>query len=240
MLAQPMLWLPRALPARARRDRRPFHPSTGEGGYRLPHDIRDRLVAALTPFRNREAALVLAVFLGRFWSMAGRVALPFPIDRRALADRQDLGLTEKRVRSAIRTLEEVGFLARAVISGSRYRATEEGLRRKPIPYQFGSDYAPLFIAANNRAAAARGRQEGARRPVTPDNARGPSVASTEARANGPKGKSEAKPSVIMGPLRSGIPPKASVPNANLERALEQLRQGVFGRAGDGSGEGGAR
>ena len=105
----------------------------------------------MQPYRNREAAFALAVFLGRFWSMPGRVALPFPIDRRALAGHRELGLTEARVRGAIRVLEEVGFLARFVTSGSRYKATEEGLRRKPIPFQFGSDYAP---------AVHRGQQPG--------------------------------------------------------------------------------
>jgi hypothetical protein len=225
---------------RTRSARRPFTPAQGRGGYRLPHDVRDRLVAALAPFRNREAAFALAVFLARFWSMPGRVALPFPIDRRALAGRPDLGLTEGRVRGAIRTLEAVGFLARAVTSGSRYKATEEGLRRKPIPFQFGSDYAPLFIAANARAAAARGRREGARRSLTPETARGPSLASAEARPlKSPKGNSEANPSVLMGEIRSGIPPRASEPNPQLEAALEQLRKAA-GIAGDGSGEGGAR
>src|SRR5215207_11318242 len=170
---------------RTRSARRLFTPAQGREGYRLPHEVRDRLIAALLPFRNRDAAFALAVFLARFWSMSGRVALPFPIDRRALAGREDLGLTEARVRGAIATLEAVGFLARFVTSGSSYRPTEEGLHRKPIPFQFGSDYAPLFIAANARAAAARGRQEGARRPETPDSARGPSVASAEARACGP-------------------------------------------------------
>jgi hypothetical protein len=76
MLAvQERLALPRAVPARARR---PFHPSRGEGRYRLPHNVQDRLAAALQPYRNREAAFALAVFLARFWSMPGRVALPFP------------------------------------------------------------------------------------------------------------------------------------------------------------------
>ena len=56
----------------------------------------------------------------------------------------------------MRTLEEIGFLDRAVPSGSRYKPTEDGLRRKPIRFQFGSDYAPAFIAANRGAAAARG------------------------------------------------------------------------------------
>jgi hypothetical protein len=237
LTVQDRLSLPRAVPARAHRA---FHPSGGAGPYRLPHDIRDRLTAALAPYRNREAAFALAHFLGRFWSMPGRVALPFPIDRRALAGHLELGLTEARVRGATRVLEEVGFLARAVTSGSRYKATEEGLRRKPIPFQFGSDYAPLFIAANARAAAARGRREGARRPLTPEAARGLSLASPEARAKSPKGKSPSKRGVIMGEIvKSGIPPRAFEPNPNLEAALERLRRAA-GIAGDGSGEGGAR
>jgi hypothetical protein len=53
----------------------------------------------------------------------------------------------------VRVLEEIGFLARLVTSGSRYKATEDGVRRKPTPLQFGLDYAGLFIAATNRAAA---------------------------------------------------------------------------------------
>src|SRR5688572_12617300 len=225
---------------RTRSARRPFTPAQGRGTYRLPHEIRDRLVAALAPFRNREAALALAVFLGRFWSMPGRVALPFPIDRRALAGHQALRLTEGRVRGAIRVLEEIGFLARFVTSGSRYKATEEGLRRKPVPFQFGSDYAPLFIAANNRAAAARGRSAGERRPVTPEPVRRPSVASAGAfprpPLNSPKGKSEADPLVIMGEKRSQ--PAAGSSDPGLEAALERLRRAA-GIAGDGSGEGGA-
>jgi hypothetical protein len=226
---------------RTRSARRSFTPAQGRGTYRLPHDVRDRLVAALAPFRNRDAAFTLAVFLARFWSMPARVLGAFPIDRRALAGHRDLGLTEARVRGAIRVLEEVGFLARFVISGSLYKPTEDGLRRKPIPFQFGSDYAPLFIAANGRAAAARGRQEGARRIQTPETARGPSLAWPGARANSPKSKSEAESSVIMGEIvkGSGILPRAPVLNTPLEAALERLRKAA-GIAGDGSGEGGAR
>src|ERR687889_325191 len=80
--------------------------------YRLPQPVRDRLEAALQPFRNAGRALQLAVFLGRFWSMPGRVALPFPVDRRAIADREDLGLTEGEIRGALKTLEAVGVLGR--------------------------------------------------------------------------------------------------------------------------------
>src|ERR687889_2448281 len=77
--AQPMLPLPRALPPRARRNRRPFAAGTASQPYRLPHEIRDRLVAALAPYRNREAAYRLAMFLGRFWSMPGRGGRPLPL-----------------------------------------------------------------------------------------------------------------------------------------------------------------
>ena len=196
--AQPMLPLPRALPPRARRVRKPFQAGTASQPYRLPHEIRDRLVAALAPYRNREAAYRLAVFLGRFWSMPGRVALPFPIDRRALADRQDLGLSEARVRGAIRALEEIGFLARAVTSGSRYRATAQGLHRKPVPFQFGSEYAPLFIAANRRSGAARGAVSRPARIETPDNRQRLSAAFLEARPKSPKDKTQAESLLLMG------------------------------------------
>src|SRR5919107_696726 len=213
LAAQPMLPLPRALPPRARRNRRPFLAGTCSQPYRLPHEIRDRLVPALAPYRNREAAFALAVFLGRFWSMPGRVALPFPIDRRALADRQDLGLTEARVRGAIKTLEEVGFLARAVTSGSRYRATAQGLHRKPVPFQFGSDYAPLFIAANRRAGGTPGG------PQTPASRPRPSMAFLEARPNSPKGKSQAESLLLMGENLTPLPKLSAL-------ALKT----VFGRA----------
>ncbi len=164
---QHLLSFARPLAARVRSVRRPFRPSAGEGGYRLPHDVRDRLSAALAPFRNREAAFALATFLARFWSVPGRVASAFPIDRRELAGRPDLGLTEKRVRSAITTLEAVGFLERAIPpSGSRYKATEDGLHRKPILYVFGSEYGSAFVLANKRAQAARGGDRHARRPLS--------------------------------------------------------------------------
>src|SRR5918997_460268 len=153
----PLLPLPWAARARVRSLRRPFTPSKNAGPYRLPHDGRDRLSAALAPFRNRDAAFALAVFLGRFWSTPARLLSAFPIDRRELADHAALGLTEARVRGAIRTLEEIGFLDRAVRSGSTHQPTPDGLHRKPVLFMFGSDYGPLFNAANRRAAAARER-----------------------------------------------------------------------------------
>jgi hypothetical protein len=217
------------VPVRTRHARHPFHPSQDRGAYRLPHDVRDRLAAALVPYRNRDAAFALAVFLARFWSVPGRVAGSFPIDRRELAERSDLGLSEGRVRGAIRTLEEVGFLDRAVTSGSRYKPTEEGLRRKPILFVFGADYAPLFIAANARAAAARGRRSGERRAIPAENARRPSATVSEAPAlNSPKSKSEADPLVFMGELRSSQPPQSSAPDSPLEAALARLWKAAEG------------
>src|SRR4051812_32971933 len=169
--------------ARVRSVRRPFRPSRGEGGYRLPHDILARLVSALAPFRNRDAAFALAVFLARFWSVPGRVAGAFPIDRRALAEHAGLDLTEARVRGAIRTLEEIGFLDRAIpVPGSRYAVTPDGLHRKPVLFVFGADYAPAFIAANRRAAAARGRHSRERRAISPSQIARPSVTVPEASA----------------------------------------------------------
>ena len=230
MLAvQPRLPHVLAQQPRQRNVRRSFHPSHGQGPYRLPHAVRDRLTVALKSYRNRNAAFALAVFLARFWSTPSRIIDAFPIDRRELADRPDLGLTEDRVRGAIRVLEEVGFLDRAMASGSRYKATEDGLRRKPILFMFGADYAPAFIAANRRAAAARERHSGERRAIPAETARRPSTAfPVGLPPKSPKNKSEAESPVFMGEVRqpSGIPPQAFEPNLELEVALDRLLQGI--------------
>src|SRR5215213_11448087 len=178
---------PRPAPRRSRGVRRPFTPSLPAGPYRLPHDVRDRLAAALTPYRNRDAAFALATFLGRFWSTPARLLAAFPIDRRELADHDALGLTEARVRGAIRTLEEVGFLDRAVASGSTHQPTPDGLHRKPVLFMFGADYGPLFGAANRRAAAARERRSGSPRTSPPTNPLRPSSGLLRTRPlNSPK------------------------------------------------------
>lgn len=236
---QPRLPLIVPIQARERRVRRPFHPSQEGGVYRLPRDVRDRLAAALAGFRNRDAAFALATFIARFWSVPGRVVGSFPIDRRELAGRPDLGLTEAQVRGGIRVLEEVGFLDRSFPpSGSRYRATDEGLWRKPILFSFGVEYAPAFIRANGRAAAARGGGVHNRRAVPMDAARRPSTTPEKAPPlKSPKSNSEAVKTVIMGDLvKSGIPPKAFEPNPKLESALDQLLQGI--RQGRGAGQSG--
>jgi hypothetical protein len=199
--------------------------------------VRDRLTAALAPFKNRDAAFALAVFLARFWSVPGRVAGSFPIDRRALADHMGLELTEARVRGAIKALEAVGYLDRALApSGSKYRATETGLHRKAVLYVFGAEYGPAFIAANKRAHAARGGLVGARRLIPSPIQRSPSAAILEARlTNSPKSKSEAESKVFMGEIRkgNGLPAEPSVPTT-LDLALLRLGEGVFGKPRVGS------
>ena len=52
--------------------------SPASGRYTLPRPILDRLQAALAPAKNREAALVLAVFLARYWSASARLGQAFP------------------------------------------------------------------------------------------------------------------------------------------------------------------
>src|SRR3954454_4829016 len=130
-VAHPLLPLHRPPFALRRGSRQPFAPSKG-GVYRLPHGVRDRLTGALTAYRNRDAAFALAVFLARYWSTPARLLTAFPIDRRELAEHAALDLTEARVRGAIRTLEEVGFLDRAVTSGSTHKPTPDGLHRNPV------------------------------------------------------------------------------------------------------------
>jgi hypothetical protein len=228
LLAHPLLPLPRSAPVRLRSVRRPFTPPAPQGPYRLPHRVRDCLTSALAPYRNRDAALALAVFIGRFWSIPSRVLTAFPIDRRELADRPDLGLTEAQVRGAIRALERVGFLDRAVATGSTHKPTPDGLHRKPILFMFGADYGPLFMAANRRAAAARGRRTAPVRPATPQAPRRASTAVPRALPlKSPKNISEAIPTVLMGQL--GLRPPARIePNSSLEAALDRFRRAAEG------------
>ena len=225
-MAHPLLPF-RVLPTPRRRgSRRPSRPHR-PGSYRLPHDVRDRLAAALAPFRNRDAAFALATFLGRFWSTPARLLAAFPIDRRELADHAALGLTEARVRGAIRALEEVGFLDRAVASGSTHRPTPDGLHRKPVLFMFGSDYGPLFSAANRRAAAARERRSGSRRGPGPAAARRPSAGLPAARlTNSPKSKSSEADKVIMGEIRTALAdlPALTPPLPAFEAALNRFKK----------------
>jgi hypothetical protein len=216
--------------------RRPFRPARGEGAYRLPHDVRDHLSAALAPFRNRDAAFALARFLARFHSNPDRLLGGFMIDRRELADRPDLALTEARVRGAIRALEAIGYLERGLITGSTHKATEDGLRRKPIRFVFGSQYVPLFRAANQRARRAHkapaGGDRAARRVLTPSPAPRPSPGHLEGqRLNSPKDKSEANPQVNLGEIRSEIRKQSGLPaqpsqDSALERALQRLKEAI--------------
>lgn len=153
-------------PVKPRRVSHPWSPSPA-GPYRLPRSILDRLAVSLAQYRNRDAALDLAVFLARYWSSPARLAAAFPIDRRALADHATLGLSEARVRGAIAALEAVGFLDRAeTLRGSRYQPTETGLHRKPILFRFGVSYRENFAQANARTRARRAVLERRPAPVT--------------------------------------------------------------------------
>src|SRR3954467_11152705 len=123
--------------------------------YRLPHDVRDRLAAAVKPLRNCDACLPLASFVARFWSAPRRLGLPFMLDRRALAPVEALGLTEARIRGAIAALVEAGFLDRAPTCGRTHQATPDGLHRKPVPYLIATEFREMFAQANARAERAR-------------------------------------------------------------------------------------
>src|SRR4051812_38402168 len=157
--AQLSLLEPQAPMPRLRHVRRPFTPSREVGPYRLPRDIQDQLLSALASFRNRDAALALAVFIARFWSAPGRIEQAFPIDRRALANHLDLGLTEAKIRGATRTLERAGFLDRVEPDrGGRYQRTDTGdLHRKPVCFRLGLSYRASFEIANKRAQKRRER-----------------------------------------------------------------------------------
>lgn len=63
----------------------------------------------------------------------------FTIDRRAVAASDWTWLTEAQVRGATALLVAAGLLQRVEVSGSSYRMTEKGLRRKPVMYRFAED-----------------------------------------------------------------------------------------------------
>ena len=231
---QIMLPFARPAPLRVRSCRRPFSPAAQTGPYQLPQDIRDRLTVMLRPFRNRDAAFALATFLGRFWSAPAKLALPFPIDRRALTDHAALGLTEARVRGALRTLEEVGFLDRASIEGAsrRYRMKETGeLHRCPVLFTVGAEFRPAFLQANARAQKP---QERARRLERPSPAHKPLRPSAPfprgPNANSPKDMVSEAVNVLTGEIsnRPHRPVEREQLDAGLEAALARLGVGVLG------------
>ena len=136
-------------------------------GYRLPRAVADRLEAALQGRKNAPACLALAHFVARFWSSPRRLLCAFPIDRRALAEHEALGLSEARVRGALAVLVEIGFLARyEPDAGKRYQRTEGGLQRRAILHRFGEEYGVEFGKANAAAQRARGAPAPARRIIS--------------------------------------------------------------------------
>lgn len=194
------------------------------GGYRLPRGVETRLAAAVRELRNGEAVMALARFLARFHTAPAVLGRAFPVDRAALAAVEALGLTEARVRGALKALEEVGFLVREAVKGSTYRPTEAGLRRKPVFWRIAPEFGELFGKAN--AAALRGRRAGGtdRRPVTLAVAPRPSPARVSAptaqpRTNSPKERIPAERFSL------GDRPIAN-PETGLEAALARLRSAV--------------
>lgn len=209
------------MPLPPARRRAPWVPTSPEGPYRLPPGIRDRLSAALAGFKNRDAAFILALFLARYWSSPRKLLCAIPVDRRALAEHEALGLSEARVRGALAVLVEVGFLARyEPAAGKKYQRTESGLRRRAVLHRFGEEYAVAFANANTRAQAARGAPAPARRPAPPrpEPRQAPAASVAARRAPQVAQKQVLGGAVVfMGEER---------PPSPLEEAIEKLRRGI--------------
>lgn len=86
------------------------------GSYSFPRDLGRELEAKLRPYPNRVNAGRLAHLLFRVHRYSTQL---FPIVRQGLCKLWCLGLTEKQVRNATRTLEEIGFVVR--IAGGEFR-----------------------------------------------------------------------------------------------------------------------
>ncbi|KMO22994.1 hypothetical protein QR78_05695 [Methylobacterium indicum] len=197
--------------------------------YRLPRSVADRLETALRGRKNAAACLALAHFLARFWSSPRRLLCAIPVDRRAIADRDDLGLSEARVRGALAALVEVGFLARyEPEAGKKYRRGEGGLQRRAILHRFAEEYAVAFTAANARAQAARGAPTPARRPIPrPEPQRAP-TANVAAPRHMPSAEVAQKhPSPDRGVIMGEVERREAEPACvGLEAALARLRRGM--------------
>ena len=114
--------------------------------YRLPHDVRDRLAAALKPLRNRDACMALATFIGRFWTAPQRArpavrARPAGARSRRSArpdrgprERRDPGAGARRISRAMpasgRTTKPRRRACTASPSPSRSRSTIGGVRAR--------------------------------------------------------------------------------------------------------------
>lgn len=202
-----------------RQRRAPFTPGAPVGPYHLPKGVCESLGTLLRPFKNREAAFALATFLARHWSSPDRLGRAFPICRRALTDHAKLGLSEARVRGAICTLERIGFLDRPLtIPGSPYRATETGLKRKPILFRFGAAFVPGFQSANRTGAA--------KRRVTIQ-AQDPRTITQKPILKSPKDRFISEKPVLKGDVaKASEKTVGSDPLSPLEMALSRLRKAI--------------
>ena len=112
--------------------------------------------------------------------------------------------------------------------GSPYQPTPEGLRRKPVEFQFGTDYVPLLVAANRRAASARERRLLARPlpmpggPVRPSTAPPPTLVPGARTLNSPKIKLSEATVVYLGENRTTTP--STLSNSKLEAALDRWKK----------------
>lgn len=214
-LPLPFLDVRRRFQPLQRRQRQPFTPIAPVGPYRLPRKAHEALQTGLEPFRNREEAYALGVFLARFWTAPNRIGRAFVIDRRALTDHRELGLSEAKVRGAIACLERIGFIERTIPpKGSSYRATEDGLRKRPILFQFASAFLAIFQMANEARSAQR-------RPTPPPmvppllKITSPKRNSIDSRVHIGDLKNRPAEEVVVGPLTP------------LEEALARLKESVI-------------
>jgi hypothetical protein len=201
------------------RDGLRFYPARESGNYKLPGKLFQLLEVRLRGFKNREAAHILAVFLARMNAVPSKHKRPFPVDRRALMGNATLGLSEDRIRGALKTLEAIGFLDRVPDPAGQYEriartpTMPNGIKRRPIRFTFGLDFMATFawIAAKclARMTSPKGKGYKINSPVN---------------AEFYSKKKEFKPTVPLGEkLRATGSAIRSVAGLLLSRANEEIR-----------------
>lgn len=130
--------------------RRLWTPESWSGNYRAPRVIVERLQQAISHFRNRDAVFKLAIFLARYHSGPKTIGRQFVIDRRRLDGHPNLGLTEARIRGAIKGLLEIGFMEVATPDEAPER--NYGCKERAVLfYRFSGEFAKILTSLSRKA-----------------------------------------------------------------------------------------
>lgn len=228
-----------------RKHRRTLHPTwfpsaySGEN-FRLAPSLAQMLRASLGKARNREDTFKLAVWLARMNAGPKRFGKCFPICRQALTKLESLGLTENRIRGAIKKLLEVGFIRLASESEAKARLGDAGWKCDPNQYLFDGEYEKTFRFLLRKAKSPERRDNISIKDSTTSRVAARSGEKAPSRAN----SGASKPTSAASERSMETAPRPSKPfvpvvgtEDPLEMALARLHRARMARMGTPAPEG---